>query len=479
MLACLPLFVGGFPAGHDWSFELTRDWAFGRALAAGQVPPHWASDLYWGCGSPVFIFYPPLFAFVSAVGSVVLGSVARGASAALVLCTIVGMVTVTRAVLAAPGGTRVGARVAAYLLVLSPYLLGDALIRNACAEYAALCLMPLAVEGLLVADRRPWRGAAIVAVGVALVLLAHNLVGLVLVVGIAAGAVGLGSRRRIAAVSGGTGLGLTIASFYWVPALLLTPHVRTDDLLGGKLDFRANYHPLTELLGYEPFFAIGLLPVAVWVAAGVAGLRPDGPRRVLATLLAAAVTLLVLATKIGAVVWEMAPTLAYFQFPWRLMGPFSVITALAGGIALATFTRAWSPRATRAAEVVVLMLCVASALPHLLQYTPLEPDRLAAFEASLDPDEPAEHRVTLGDEFLPRGAARDACEGDAGEQPGAGFVFPGLDVADGQTERRAPLSRRIFTWISLLGVLGLGALPLLRRGQSSYNSSGIRPARSS
>lgn len=470
LLACLPLLVGGFPAGHDWTFELTRDWAYGRALAAGQVPPHWASELYWGCGSPVFLFYPPLFALQAAALSAAAGSVTWGATAALVLFTVLGMVTVTRAVRAAPGGTRPGARVAAYLLVLGPYLLGDALIRNACAEYAALCLMPLAVEGLLVADTRPRSGAFLLAAGVALVMLAHNLMGLVLVVGLAAAAVGLGplSGRRLSALAGGTGLGLVISSFYWLPALLLTPWVRPGDLLGGKLDFHDNFRPLTDLLGYEPFFAVGLLPVVVWAGAAYTAARYRGALRVLVYCLVAAAMLLVLQLRVAVSVWELVPTLAYFQFPWRLMGPLSVITALCGGFVFAWASRGWPSRAVRAAEVAVLVLCVANALPRLSQYGPLEPEQVAAFEATLEPAAPAEHRVTLADEFLPRGADRDACASGAMED--AGFAFPGLEVIDGESRRRAPLSRRICTWVSLVGLLsllGLGLAPRLRRRQSS------------
>jgi len=467
MLACLPLAVGGFPAGHDWAFELTRDWAFGRALAEGQLPPYWASDLYWGCGSPVFLFYPPLFASLAAALSAAAGSVAWGATAALGLLTAVGMIAATRAVLAVPGATRSGARVAAYLLVLSPYLIGDALIRNACAEYAALCLMPVAIEGLLVADRRPWRGATLVAGGVALVVLAHNLMGLVLVVGLVAGAMGLGARPRRAAVAAGMGLGLAISAFYWLPALLLTSQVRPDDLIEGKLSFAHNFHPLTELLAYEPFFAVGLLPVAVWGMSAAAAYRHRDARRVLVMQLLAVGVLLALQLRISGFVWAASPVLGYFQFPWRLMGPLAVVTAIGGGVAFARLSSARSLRVVWAGEVAVLALCVANAMPHLLQYAPLEPDRIAAFEAALDADEPAEHRVTLGDEFLPRGADPLACAQGGGDLLGAGYAFEGLEVVDGSPVRRVPRSRRIGIGISLAGLVGLGLLPLVRRRQSS------------
>ena len=60
-IAVSPLFVHGFPRGHDWSFELVRIAEYQAALASGQLPPHWGENLYAGYGSPVFLFYAPLF----------------------------------------------------------------------------------------------------------------------------------------------------------------------------------------------------------------------------------------------------------------------------------------------------------------------------------------------------------------------------------------------------------------------------------
>jgi hypothetical protein len=57
---CLPL-LRGFPMGHDWAFELVRAWEYRMSFEAGQIPPDWAPHDYAGYGSPVFLFYAPLF----------------------------------------------------------------------------------------------------------------------------------------------------------------------------------------------------------------------------------------------------------------------------------------------------------------------------------------------------------------------------------------------------------------------------------
>ncbi len=46
LISCAPLIAGGFPLGHDWTFELARVAEFSHALEEGQFPPHWAPNLY-------------------------------------------------------------------------------------------------------------------------------------------------------------------------------------------------------------------------------------------------------------------------------------------------------------------------------------------------------------------------------------------------------------------------------------------------
>src|SRR5439155_1573412 len=75
-----------------------------------------------------------------------------------------------------------------------PYLLGDAWLRNADAEYTALCLAPFALAGLLRARAQPRSAVLWIAAGLALVVLAHNLSGLWLAA-VCAGATALSAGR--------------------------------------------------------------------------------------------------------------------------------------------------------------------------------------------------------------------------------------------------------------------------------------------
>ena len=149
LVATGPLLLWGFPAGHDWGWELVRIVEYKEAFATGQLLPFWAVDLYSGWGSPIFLFYAPLFSALASAGVALFGSLLAGPTVTLIVLTMISAFLVTRMMGALPrdNGTDSNAagRVAAYVYVLQPYLLADLLIRNANAEYAALVLAPSGV----------------------------------------------------------------------------------------------------------------------------------------------------------------------------------------------------------------------------------------------------------------------------------------------------------------------------------------------
>ena len=128
-LACLfgvwPLLRGGFPNGHDTLFELVRISQYREAFAAGQWPPFWSEHLYAGYGSPVFLFYAPLFSAAASVAAWLAGSVEAGASWLLVAISLVS-VPLVRGFLdsaaRARGAARLGRRPARHRVLRRPSL---------------------------------------------------------------------------------------------------------------------------------------------------------------------------------------------------------------------------------------------------------------------------------------------------------------------------------------------------------------------
>ena len=471
-IACGTLFLDGFPRGHDWIYELVRVAEYQSALAAGQRPPAWSENLYAGYGSPVFLFYAPLFSAVAALLSWVLDSVAAGATGSLVLLTALSVWTArgffaracttsdgaasSSPVPSSPRLAAAAARVGVYVYVLHPYLLGDKLLRNASAEFAALCLAPLALEGVLRAGTQPRRAFVQVSLGLSLAILAHNLTALVvmsLVLG--AGLVvhppgrshATGSRATWRLLAAAIAFALAVTAFFWVPAVSLTSLVRSEELLVGKFDFHHQFPGLLEVFGYDRFFATGLVTPAVWLAAGVAAfrIRDDRLRRLLVAGLGAGFGFWFLVTRASTVVWEHLPLLPFFQFPWRMIGPLALMTALSAALAFAGLLATSSRRVRIGAELAVFGLCVFNALPVLGQARPLEPQIRARLPELLAPESirSGGQSVTVGDEFLPRAASPATWKRQKRQRPQQG---PVVEVSG---DAEIVVLRNTGTWIEL------------------------------
>jgi len=419
-LACLagvwPLLRDGFPAGHDWLYELVRVSEYRAALAAGQWPPFWSENLYAGYGSPVFLYYAPLFSAAATLAAEAAGSVTRGTTAVLIATSLLS-IPLMRGFLAAlleHVGLRdpAAARLGTVFFALHPYLLGDKLVRNADAEFLGLCLTPLALHGVVIAAREPRRGFALVSGGLALVVLAHNLTALVAVAFVLAlGLLLHGVRARGAwfAIGGGVAAALALTAFFWLPALALQHLIRPEELLIGKFDFRRQFPPPQKLFWYERFFATGLLTPALLGAAAVAAVRFPAQRRLLVSLLGAALALLFLETSPSRFLWEGIPGLPLFQFPWRMMGPLALVASALAAL-VAALALAGRPERLRAgAELAFAALALANAIPILRQYEPLNLESAHHLEALLHPDviRNSGESVTAADEYLPRASDRD------------------------------------------------------------------------
>ncbi len=414
-LACLagvaPLLSGGFPLGHDWQYELVRVSEYQAALVAGQLPPYWSENLYAGYGSPVFLYYAPLFSAVASLAGWVLGSVPRGATFALVAISALSvpfMRSFLDALLErASLRDRAAARIGTVFFVLHPYLLGNKLVRNADAEFVALCLVPVALAGVALAGRAPRRGFALVSAGIALVVLAHNLTALVAVtfaVGLALILYGRGSRMLWGVILGGVGAGLALSAFFWLPALALSDLIRPEELLRGKFDYHKQFPPLEKIFWYVRFFATGLATPAVLLASIPAAVRFPAQRRILVSLVAAALGLLFLETTASQPIWSLVPWLPLFQFPWRMMGPLALVASSLAAL-VAALALAGRPSRTRAlAELGTAALLLLNALPILLQYEPLPPAAEPELAALVHPEvvRNSPETVTAGDEYLPR-----------------------------------------------------------------------------
>jgi hypothetical protein len=416
LLTCVPL-AFGFPHGHDFLFEVPRIAEYRNALAAGQWPPFWAENLYGGFGSPIFLFYAPLFMFVAATSSLPFDSVLIGASLAVVAFTLLSawlvMGMVRCALEGTDGHTEAAARVAGWLYVLSPYLIGDKLLRSANAEFTALCVAPLALWGLFLIRSNPWRGTLYLALGVFLTLIAHNLTALVLLVALAVATLALyfpiGRWQPFLHACGGVFAGMAASAFLWLPALAYKADIQTEGLTTGRLDFHQLFAPLERLFSYAGY-SVGWLPVTLLaLAALVATQKSLDPRlrRLLGGVMLMSAAFIFLQTRASLWLWEHLPWLPLFQFPWRMMGPLALLTAIAGAVLFFLASRRWPRFRHPAVEVGILLVCVANAVPQFLRYETVERERAQQVQPGLTPEaiRASPFTTTVYDEYLPRGGS--------------------------------------------------------------------------
>ena len=420
LISSLPLLMLGYPQGHDWLFELIRVAEYKNALFVDkQFPPYWGSNLYGGYGSPIFIFYAPLYAFVSSCCSWVMGSITSGSMGALIIFSIIAVISMQLLLKAALGNNTfvndAASRIAGYFFILNPYLLCNKLLRNANAEYAALCISPLALYGLLIIDRRPKMGTSILAIGLALTILAHNLTALVMMAFILVAAVVLYvSSKRILMALGGVVLALGLSAFFWVPAMYYQPFVRIDRMIQGKFDFHNQFQPMASFFGYTEFYSIGLLvPLVLICAVGMFWIACK--RRELMSLkfclllFLASLFFLFLQTKASIFFWEQIPYLSLFQFPWRMMGPIAIACVIIIGCSFAYLCREQSRKIVLSAEIVILVICVINAVPHLkdTEALPESVSRVLSEVLRGDTIKNEALPATVLDEYLPRLAYPD------------------------------------------------------------------------
>ena len=394
---------------HEGTRYFIRLVALARNLVAQGGHPTWIPELAGGHGYPLFGFYSP-GALYLALPFLWLGPVAA-LKCVLFLATTLGAfgLYLLGERLHGPAG---GVIVAA-LGVTAPYALSDLFVRGDIAEYVAYFA---AAWLLLVAVRTADRGArtadlALLAIGYGLFIPLHT-VSALLYSGVLAGllvAMTIAQRqdpRALLRYGAAIVLGLVIAAWYWLPALAERGEVHQEVLREGYFDFHRSF--LTD-----PVFAprrateapmyLGW-PLLLGAALGLAASWVRKERRAETwALLALGAVLTVLTTAVTRPVWETVPLLSYTQFPWRLLGPASLVLACAAGHIARVLPPFPGRRLGMAAPVALVFAFSMTPDSRLLIPLPVE-------RADLDLDHMAQTRLEMVGygEYAPRSMPLDA-----------------------------------------------------------------------
>ena len=328
--------LGGYLHGDDAYIHTAWAQQFLSGLDAGALYPRWVAATNAGCGSPSFVFYPPLVfysyapwdLFTDDVGAMMLLS-----GTLAVLLSGAAMYGLARSV----AGPWIACGAACLYMAL-PYHLLDLCYRAAMAELWAFAWAPLAFWGAqMVATRRP-SGLPVLALAVGGLLLTHLPSALLMGASLVPFLIHAGVRTRGASEPLrqllGMAAGVALAAVFLVPLLAEWDQV--------SLGAMSRYAPGENFLfmpdAWDPELnrrvsAAGLATLALCIVAIADGLLPGRsttpghlPGPLFSGLCGVACFLLML--RPSQAIWDHVPLLGRVGFPWRMLVPMSLFAAL-------------------------------------------------------------------------------------------------------------------------------------------------------
>jgi len=426
LFVAAPLFIDGWFWTHEELSPVGRVIALTEEMRNGDFYPRWLSQTYRGKGSPFFNFYSPFFHFIAAY--LHLAGLSLLASLKIPLCLLffTGAWGVYLWIRRHCGGA--GGAIAAVLYLFTPYHFVDIYVRGALAEFSALAVLPYLFYGIdLLIDKPEKRKGFIVTVAsTAMILLCHQLSAIMIapfaLLYSLTSLVSSGfSLRKFLLLLAVPIVAAGFSAFYWLPVLAEKQFLRdfTGAVLRGEQSeyYYADHfvHPSQWFSTFWGFgnsvkgtgdtmsFQIGIVLLSV---AGIALLAmcisKHGRDFFTLQLLLLGTFAIALTSGYSMFVYQLAPPLAFVQFPWRFLGPASLFIAGCGG------TVAISPFIGRFPLIILSIVIVASiyfSIEHRKVYLP-NVDILPGYETTQ-----LKMRMLAGlnaeNEYLPKSADRN------------------------------------------------------------------------
>lgn len=381
LVASVPLFLYGFPYGHDSVEHLCWYTAFARQFWSGEIYPRWLLDANAGLGSPIFFVFGPLPYWVACLfrpavevfvgGGSPVRELGLSAALALVISGLAAYLWLREAV-----GPR-SALPGAILFLFVPYhLTVDLYVRGALAEFWAFAWMPLILWFTARLLHRKRYAVAGFGTSYALLIFTHLFTALLFTpvpVVIALFSHSERDRRKILLRLGaGMALGIALSAVYLLPATRNEKYISAQRLIEERPNMYYYGHNFmfseqtTDLDAgtrrfrrYLSWLTVATAMTAAFACAGIAASPTTQYRRkavVWAGIAAAAFFLMLSPSRF---VWAALPVLQRIQFPWRLNTVFSIaIVAL-----LALMIECFGGQRRKSAAVAICGVSLLSTLP--------------------------------------------------------------------------------------------------------------------
>ncbi len=384
LTAMQPAMFGSLQASDDGALHFVRLVVLDYSVRHGDVWPRFEPVLTYGYGSPIFNYYSPLYLYpmealhlaglsvTSAFLLAIIAYVALGALGAFLLGD-------------AWGGPVVGL-LASAAYTYAPYMLMNWPRRGAVPEFLGVALLVWAMWAFWRVSRRGRRRDLFLAVlFFTLLICNHNIMAMIGAALLAVYSLLLwwtspDPRRAFIRLALALVLPLGLGAIFWVPALYESGLVKVGNAAVARLVhdmIHSNFMPLTNILSPPLTVDLNQLnspehPSLGWpellltmLGAGLIFWRSyhhRGDRSPLFYWAALSIPLVIvfvfLITPASAPLWDAITLTQFVQYPWRLLGPISLLLAVlagAGAVLAAGYLR-WP--ALRAAWLGTCLLAI-------------------------------------------------------------------------------------------------------------------------
>lgn len=417
-------FNGRLPGTHDAWLHLVRLINATLNLKAGNLIPRWGPHLHFGFGYPLGDFYAPGWHIVGAF------LVAAGVPAVhvwlIVQAVAIALYPVGGYLFARLFVGRQPALVGAAVCLYAPFRLYEIFVQGNVSQFIAMGLIAWVLWAFGRCAMQPKVSRVVVAalLFAALIMTHHPTAAMIIpFTGLYAVFVALvapkhGSRRgQVFSVLAAYGLGILLATTYWLPAIAEVQYVNVRSA-AEQFQLKDNFIPLTDLLGgmqppdrgslNMPFsFGIGQVSLVLAVLGGLSALRPHVSRwqrvYVFGGLLVT-LSCVFMVTYPSLWLWKSIPGASLILFPWRLLGLIAVMLVPAAACLIEAVPKKWRSGAV----FIVSAGLILTSLPLMFPIYEDLPD-----QGAITPASSLHYEITSGNlggvsnnEYLPQWATK-------------------------------------------------------------------------
>ena len=363
-IALWPFFKKGYFATHDGDWMIIRLSAFHQTLSAGQFPVRFVDRLNNNFGYPVFNFLYPLPFYLAEFPKILGNDFIESIKIITVLATFGSAIAMYWAL--SQKFKKEASFAGAIIYLFAPYRFVDLYVRGSFGENVAFLFIPLVLGSILKLAGGNKLFLPILSFAIAGLILSHNVMALLFLPVLFVIGLILTEKSRLNIFLGFLG-GVTISSFYWLPALYDLNFVKFSQIKISKItDHLTTFNRLiipswgfgSLPQGLESFSPqIGLAAIAIFISAAASRILENKKNLFIDFFLILFLLSAILMLNVSAPFWNLVPLVDVIQFPWRLLSLVVFASAI-----LAAFVIQKSNQGQIVALIIILAAVISTAV---------------------------------------------------------------------------------------------------------------------